>query len=167
MTEDWSSVAEALRERLDERGMNPTTLSRRSGVSLTTVRELLQNTNARKRFPRTMNALSAALGWPPDHLHNVLRHETDEQIRGMREQLDELRERLDVMERRDPAVSELNELHDSITRRLDELAETESEPSGNGEHGGNGNGHGSVEQRDAQQPGPEQPELPGAEQATR
>lgn len=130
MTEDWDSVAAALRARLDERGLTPAALSERANVSLTTVRELLQNTNARKRLPRTMTALSAALGWPPDHLQNVLRHETDDQIRAMREQLDELSTRLDAMERSDAAVAERNELHDNIALRLGRLDQSNGEASG-------------------------------------
>lgn len=121
MTPDWAAVASALRERLTERGMTPGELAEVANVSPTTVRELMQNTSARNRQPRTMTALSVALGWPPDHLRNVLRQDTDDQIRTMREQLDELRARLDAMERADAAMGELNKLHASVEQRLDAL----------------------------------------------
>ena len=66
-TENWAAVAAALRERLDERGMTMTDLAARSGVSLTTVRELVHVLNTRRRQPRTLASLSTALGWPAEH----------------------------------------------------------------------------------------------------
>lgn len=73
MGQDWSAVSAALRERLDERGMTMTELAARSGVSLTTVRELVHVLNTRRRQARTLTALSTALGWPAEHLGDVLR----------------------------------------------------------------------------------------------
>ena len=38
----------------------------RAKISLTTLRELQNNTSPRRRRPQTLAALSEALGWPPD-----------------------------------------------------------------------------------------------------
>lgn len=73
MAQDWEAVGTAISARLDERGMTMTDLAARSGVSLTTVRELVHVLNTRRRQPRTLGALSEALGWPQDHLGKVLR----------------------------------------------------------------------------------------------
>jgi hypothetical protein len=73
LTQDWQAVATAIADRLDERGMTMTELAAQSGVSLTTDRELVHVLNTRRRQPRTLTALSIALGWPSDHLGQVLR----------------------------------------------------------------------------------------------
>jgi transcriptional regulator with XRE-family HTH domain len=73
LTQDWQAVATAIANRLDERGMTMTELAGRSGVSLTTVRELIHVLNTRRRQPRTLTALSVALGWPAEHLGEILR----------------------------------------------------------------------------------------------
>src|SRR6059058_1239991 len=73
VAENWASVAAALRERLDEQGMTMTELATRSGVSLTTVRELVHVLNTRRRQPRTLASLSTALGWPAERLGAILR----------------------------------------------------------------------------------------------
>jgi lambda repressor-like predicted transcriptional regulator len=73
LTQDWQAVATAIADRLDERGMTMTELAAQSGVSLTTVRELVHVLNTRRRQPRTLAALSVALGWPSEHLGQVLR----------------------------------------------------------------------------------------------
>lgn len=73
MSQDWQAVATAIADRLDERGMTMTDLAAQSGVSLTTVRELVHVLNTRRRQPRTLAALSVALGWPGEHLGQVLR----------------------------------------------------------------------------------------------
>ena len=75
MEQDWEAVGGALSARLDERGMTMTELATKAGVSLTTVRELVHVLNTRRRQPRTLSALSEALGWPPDHLGKVLRNQ--------------------------------------------------------------------------------------------
>ena len=68
MSQDWPAVGAAIRARLDDRGMTMTELATRSGVSLTTVRELVHVLNERRRQPRTLASLSSALDWPADHL---------------------------------------------------------------------------------------------------
>ncbi|ANY06569.1 helix-turn-helix domain-containing protein [Pseudonocardia sp. HH130630-07] len=105
MNQDWSAVSDAIKVRLDERGMTMTDLASKSGVSLTTVRELVHVLNTRRRQPRTLVALSVALGWPADHLGTVLRggrtgedlrHDDSVDVRG---ELRDLRRRVEALER--------------------------------------------------------------------
>lgn len=72
MTGEWSAVALAIKTRLAELGWTQQELSQRSQVSVATIRQLQNDTSsARRRNPRTLTALSEALGWSPDHLAAV------------------------------------------------------------------------------------------------
>lgn len=83
----------------------------RAQVSLTTLRELQHNINARRRRPQTLGAISTALGWPPGYLDQVLRDadpephrdEADDQvlsaIAGLKENIRVLRTRVEAVER--------------------------------------------------------------------
>jgi transcriptional regulator with XRE-family HTH domain len=73
VSEDWASVAKAISQRLTELGMRQRELAERSHVSQAIIRELQHNTVQRRRSARTLEALSLALGWHPDHLTAVLR----------------------------------------------------------------------------------------------
>jgi len=102
--QDWEAVAAALRDRLDERGTTMTDLAARSGVSLTTVRELVHVLNTRRRQPRTLAALSTALGWPADHLAGVLRGQAvtavpRDDLAELRREMRDLRGRVEALER--------------------------------------------------------------------
>jgi len=104
MDQDWSAVAAALRERLDEQGMTMTELASRSGVSLTTVRELVHVLSTRRRQPRTLASLSTALGWPAEQLGSVLRgrglpERPAEDLAVVRRELRDLRGRVEALER--------------------------------------------------------------------
>ena len=72
MSEDWSAVAKAIDSRLGELGWRQRELAERAQVSQATVRELQHNTAQRRRSTRTLEALSLALGWHPEHLSAVL-----------------------------------------------------------------------------------------------
>ena len=72
MTEDWVAVANAIKERVNELGWRQRELAQRSHVSQAIVRELQQHTVERRRSARTLEALSIALGWHPQHLDAVL-----------------------------------------------------------------------------------------------
>ncbi len=52
--------------------MTQAELAQRAGVALMTVRELQHNLKPRRRNPRTLAAVSQALGWPSNHLASVL-----------------------------------------------------------------------------------------------
>ncbi len=75
MAEGWSAVARAINARTRELAMKQRELSEKSGVSLAIVREVQQGRIERRRNPRTLEALSIALEWHPDHLAAVLNGE--------------------------------------------------------------------------------------------
>ena len=72
MSEDWAAVAKAINQRVEELGLRQKELAERSHVSLAIVRELQHNLVERRRSPRTLESLSTALGWHPQHLEAVL-----------------------------------------------------------------------------------------------
>jgi len=72
VADDWVAVSRAIDERLRELGLQQRELADRSHVSLATVREIHRHTVERRRSPRTLQALSIALGWPPAYLDAVL-----------------------------------------------------------------------------------------------
>jgi transcriptional regulator with XRE-family HTH domain len=71
--EDWTAVAEAINERVNELGWRQGELAERSHVSRATVREIQHHIVERRRSARTLEALSTALGWHPQHIDAVLR----------------------------------------------------------------------------------------------
>lgn len=103
MNQDWSAVSNAIKTRLDEQGMTMTDLASRSGVSLTTVRELVHVLNTRRRQPRTLATLSEALGWSSDHLGAVVRGRAEHrEVSGdedVHRELRDLRRRVEALER--------------------------------------------------------------------
>jgi hypothetical protein len=112
MAEDWAAVAKAINERVNELGWLQRELARRSNVSLAIVREIQHHVVERRRSPRTLESLSVALGWHPQHLDAVVHGrkppEPDEPIT---DSGDTLWTRLDTLEQR---MSE-------IAERLDDL----------------------------------------------
>jgi transcriptional regulator with XRE-family HTH domain len=76
VAQDWTAVARAIHARAAELDLNQKELAEKSGVSLAIVREIQQNRIHRRRNPRTLEALSAALGWHPDHLGALLNSRT-------------------------------------------------------------------------------------------
>ena len=76
MPEDWTAVANAIDARLAELNWRQRELAERAQVSVAIVRELHRNTAQRRRNARTLEALSLALGWHPEHLDALLRGRT-------------------------------------------------------------------------------------------
>lgn len=72
MAEDWGAVARAINERVNELGWRQRELAERSHVSQAIVREIQHRTVERRRSRRTLESLSVALGWHPQHLVAVL-----------------------------------------------------------------------------------------------
>lgn len=104
---DWDAVSRAIQTRLAELDMTQAELASRAGVALMTVRELQHNLKPRRRNPRTLATVSEALGWPSDHLSEVLRGK-----------------RPDDPDAQDPILSQLDTIRqelDSITQRLDAI----------------------------------------------
>jgi transcriptional regulator with XRE-family HTH domain len=110
VSEDWASVAEAIKARLTDLRMTQLDLASRSSVSPATIGELVTNRNPRRRQRRTLQALSEALDWPTGYLDAVLQGEappvTTEDVDpvlaeliAMREEMRHVRERLDALER--------------------------------------------------------------------
>jgi len=73
VAQDWTAVAQAISQRMTELGINQRELIERSQVSKATVGELYHNSAQRRRSARTLEALSIALGWHPQHLVAVLK----------------------------------------------------------------------------------------------
>lgn len=76
VAKDWDAVAAAIRDRLVEIDMTQAELANRAGVALMTVRELQHNLKPRRRNPRTLAAVSEALGWPSDRIARILEGES-------------------------------------------------------------------------------------------
>jgi transcriptional regulator with XRE-family HTH domain len=72
VAKDWDAVAIAIRGRLVDLDMTQADLAARAGVALMTVRELQHNLKPRRRSPRTLAAVSEALGWPADQLTRIV-----------------------------------------------------------------------------------------------
>lgn len=112
MSEDWAAVAKAINERVHELGWRQRELAERSRVSQAIVRELQHHTVERRRSARTLESLSIALGWHPQHLDAVLRGRRPPEVNEPVAQGEEtLWSRLDALELR---LAE-------ITERLDDL----------------------------------------------
>jgi transcriptional regulator with XRE-family HTH domain len=71
--ENWAAVAAAISDRVRELGWRQRELAERSHVSAAVVREIQRHTVERRRSPRTLEALSVALGWEPERLDRVLK----------------------------------------------------------------------------------------------
>jgi transcriptional regulator with XRE-family HTH domain len=71
--ENWAAVGRAISDRVRELGWRQRELADRSRVSVAVVREIQRHTVERRRSPRTLQALSVALGWRPEHLDGVLK----------------------------------------------------------------------------------------------
>jgi transcriptional regulator with XRE-family HTH domain len=104
---DWDAVAAAIRARMAEIDMTQAELAARAGVALMTVRELQHNLTPRRRSPRTLAAISEALGWPADQISRLV---------GGEPAVD--------MDADDPVLAELDELKAdlrAIVQRLDAI----------------------------------------------
>jgi transcriptional regulator with XRE-family HTH domain len=113
--ENWAAVARAISDRVRELGWRQRELADRSRVSVAVVREIQRHTVERRRSPRTLQALSVALGWQPEHLDRVLKGDAS----GGHTVPDRaaLWSRLDSLESRLSEISELlTELRSDIAR---------------------------------------------------
>jgi hypothetical protein len=116
VSEDWAGVARAINERVNELGWRQRELAERSHVSQAIVREIQHHVVERRRSPRTLESLSVALGWHPQHLGAILRGRTppglDEPVADsgdtMWSRLEALEERMaEITERLDDLKSDL------------------------------------------------------------
>jgi transcriptional regulator with XRE-family HTH domain len=72
VSDDWKAVAEAILRRSHELKMTQKELGKRSKVSTATIRQIVNRTGSHRHSPRTLEAISEALGWPSGYLGNVL-----------------------------------------------------------------------------------------------
>jgi transcriptional regulator with XRE-family HTH domain len=72
VSEDRVAVGEAILQRRRELKMTQRELGKRSKVSTATIRQIENRTGSHRHSPRTLEAISEALGWPPEYLSNVL-----------------------------------------------------------------------------------------------
>jgi len=101
---------------MSELDITQRTLIKRSGLSKAVVREIQHHVAERRRSPRTLEALSVALEWPPGHLLALSRGEVPSENVVVRELAAEsFSTRLAGIER------SLDELH----RKLDDLARSQ------------------------------------------
>ena len=119
MTEDWAAVARAINRRVDELGLRQRELAERSQVSQAIVREIQQNRIHRRRSTRTLEALSIALEWHPEHLTAVLEDRTPPAASDTATSADdEVRMRLTLIERR---LREITSQLDTLNANLTEV----------------------------------------------
>jgi DNA-binding Xre family transcriptional regulator len=72
VAQDWAAVARAIDARMTELSLSQRELIDRSQVSKATVTEIRRHSAERKRSTRTLEALSTALEWHPQHLMALL-----------------------------------------------------------------------------------------------
>src|ERR1017187_9493104 len=121
--ENWAAVARAISDRIRELGWRQRELAERSHVSIAGVREIQRHTVERRRSRRTLEALSVALGWKPEHLGQVLKGHTQETGGGhLAPDNSALWSRLDFLERRLDEISKLlTELRSDIATVIDHV----------------------------------------------
>ena len=120
--ENWAAVARAISDRVRELGWRQRELAERSHVSVAVVRELQRHTVERRRSPRTLEALSVALGWEPEHLDRVLKGHAQQSGRLTAPDSAALWSRLDSFESRLAEISKLlTELRSDIAVVIDHV----------------------------------------------
>jgi transcriptional regulator with XRE-family HTH domain len=120
--ENWAAVARAISDRVRELGWRQRELAERSHVSVAVVREVQRHTVERRRSPRTLQALSVALGWEPEHLDRVLKGHAQESGGHAAPDGAALWSRLDVFELRLAEISKLlTELRSDIAAVIDRV----------------------------------------------
>lgn len=123
MTEDWAAVARAINQRSTELGFRQRDLIERSRVSKAVVGEIMRNAVQRRRSTRTLEALSLALDWHPQHLTAVLRGRVPPSVGEpiYRFDEDDIPARLAAIEHQLRAITERLDEIASINDRLDDM----------------------------------------------
>jgi len=119
---NWAAVARAISGRVRELSWRQRELADRSHVSVAVVRELQRHTVERRRSPRTLEALSVALGWEPEHLDRALKGHAQQSGDHTGPDMAALWSRLDSLESRLAGISRLlTELRSDIARVIDRV----------------------------------------------
>ncbi|MEV0840690.1 hypothetical protein AB0I55_14160 [Actinocatenispora sera] len=106
---NWEAVSVAMTDRMAELDLTQADVASKAGVALMTVRELQRNLTPRRRSPRTLAALSEALGWPRSRLEDLSNGDRGEEptrpgtdvtreLGRLRQELAELSARVDAIE---------------------------------------------------------------------
>ena len=120
--EDWDAVARVISDRVRELGWAQRELAERSHVSVAVVREIQRHTVERRRSRRTLDALSVALGWEPEHLDRVLRGRAQQAGSAAAPDGVAVWSRLDSLERRlDEICGLLTELKSDLATVIDHV----------------------------------------------
>jgi transcriptional regulator with XRE-family HTH domain len=123
VAEDWAAVSLAINERMKELGLNQRELTERSQVSKTMITEIRRNVAQRRRGARTLEALSLALDWHPQHLDAVL---NGQPVPAVGEPVvrsdDDVQGRLAAIEYRlEQIARELVSIKGGVSQRLDDI----------------------------------------------
>jgi len=120
--ENWAAVARAVSDRVRELGWRQRELADRSRVSVAVVREIQRHTVERRRSRRTLEALSVALGWEPEHLDGVLKSHAQRHGRPIAPDDAAVWSRLDSVDQRlDEIVKLLTELRAGLAAVIDHV----------------------------------------------
>jgi transcriptional regulator with XRE-family HTH domain len=120
--ENWAAVARAVSDRVRELGWRQRELAERSHVSVAVVREIQRHTVERRRSRRTLEALSVALGWEPEHLDGVLKGRARRHGRPVAPDDAAVWSRLDSVDQRlDEIVKLLTELRAGLAAVIDHV----------------------------------------------
>jgi transcriptional regulator with XRE-family HTH domain len=120
--QNWAAVARAISDRTRELGWRQRELAERSHVSVAVVREIQRHTVERRRSRRTLEALSVALGWEPEHLDGVLNGRAQQHGRPIAPDDAAVWSRLDSVDHRlDEIVKLLTELRSDLATVIDHV----------------------------------------------
>ncbi len=120
--QNWAAVARAIGDRVRELGWRQRELAERSHVSVAVVREIQRHTVERRRSRRTLEALSVALGWEPEHLDGVLKGRARQHGRPIAPDDAAVWSRLDSVDQRlDEIVKLLTELRSDLATVIDHV----------------------------------------------
>jgi hypothetical protein len=123
VTEDWAAVARAVVDRMADLAMTQRQLIERSRVSKAIVGEIQNNTVQRHRSARTLEALSEALEWHPNHLAAVLKGQRAPKVGDpVVNSEQDVPGRLAVIEHELQHISDMLERIDAQHNRLDDVA---------------------------------------------
>jgi hypothetical protein len=118
--EDWAAVARVISDRVRELGWPQRELAGPSHVSVAVVREIQRHTVERRHGRRTLEALSAALGWEPERLDQVLKGRAEQAGSRTTPNNGASRNRLDLLEQRlDEILKLLVELRSDLAAVID------------------------------------------------
>lgn len=116
--EDWAAVADTLNERMATLRIGQQELAQRSGVSVSTLRQL-QHGAGRRVQNKTLAAISTALDWPTDQLTAVLLARRSPHVTAPAVDVDPLLDGLRRLEERlDQVIQRLGDV-EAILRSLD------------------------------------------------